>query len=66
MLLETLDDSFQDCIQDVGADFAVHNLGTRRGLQKEGKELGPTVDWHFDACDGCNDTGSGVSNESTE
>jgi hypothetical protein len=65
MLLETLDDSFQDCIEDVDADFAMHGLGSRRGLEKEGEKLGPSIDWHLDACDRCNNTGRGVSDEST-
>jgi hypothetical protein len=66
MVLKTLDDSFQDSIEDVNADFAVHGLGRRRRLEKEGEELRPTVDRHLDARDSSNNTGRGVSNESTE
>lgn len=65
MLLETLDDSFQDSIEYVDADFAVHSLGSRRSLEEEGEESRPTVDWHLDARDSSNNTGRGVSNEST-
>jgi hypothetical protein len=65
MLLEPLDDSFQDSIENVDADFAVHSLGSRRSLEKEGEESRPTVDWHLDARDSSNNTGRGVSNEST-
>jgi hypothetical protein len=65
MLLETLDNSFQDCIEDVDANFAMHGLGSRRSLEKEGEKLGPTVDWHLNACDSCNNTGRRVSDEST-
>jgi hypothetical protein len=66
MFLETLDDSFQDSIKDVDADFAVHGLGRRRSLEKEWEKLRPSVDWHLDARDSSNNTGRGVSNESTE
>ncbi len=66
MLLETLDDGFQDSIEDVDADFAVHSLGRRRSLEKEWEELRPCVDWHLDPRDSSNNTCRGVSNESTE
>ena len=66
MLLETLDDGFQDSIEDVDANFAVHSLGRRRSLEKEWEKLRPSVDWHLDARDSSNNTGRGVSNESTE
>jgi hypothetical protein len=66
MLLKTLDDGFQDSIEDVDADFAVHSLGRRRSLEKEWQKLRPSVDWHLDARDSSNNTGRGVSNESTE
>jgi hypothetical protein len=66
MLLEPLDNSFQDSIQDVDANFAVCCLGRCCGFVKEGEELRPSVDWHLDACDGSDDTGSGVANQSAE
>lgn len=66
MLLETLDDGFQDSVEDVDANFAVHSLGRCRSLEKEWKELRPSVDWHLNARDSSNNTGRRVSNESTE
>ena len=66
MLLETLDDGFQDSIEDIDADFAVYSLGRRRSLEKEWEKLWPSVDWHLDARDSSNNTSRGVSNESTE
>jgi hypothetical protein len=65
MLLETLDDSFQDSIEYVDADFAMHGLGSCCSLEKEGEELRPTADRHLDARDSSNNTGRGVSNERT-
>lgn len=66
MLLETLDDRFQNSIEDVYANFAVHGLGRRRSVVKKGKELWPAIERHLDARDSSNNTGRGVSNESTE
>ena len=66
MLLETLDDSFQDSKEDVDANFAVNSLGRRRSLEKEWEKLWPSVDWHLDASNSSNNTGRGVSNKSTE
>jgi len=66
MLLEPLDNSLQDSIQDVDANFAVCCLRRCRGFVKEGEELRPSVDWHLDACDGSDDTGSGVANQRAE
>ncbi len=66
MLLETLDDGFQDSIENVDADFAMHSLGRRCSLEKEWEELRPSIDWHLDTRDSSNNTGRGVSNESTK
>jgi len=66
MLLKTLDDSFQNSIENVNSDFAMGYLGRYRSFEQEGKELRPSVDRHLDTCDSSNDSGSGVANKGTE
>jgi hypothetical protein len=66
MLLETLDDGFQDSIEYINADFAVGRLRRRCSFVKEWEELRPPADRYLNACDCGNDTGCGMANKGTE
>jgi hypothetical protein len=65
VLLETLDDGFQDSIKYVDTDFAVCGLRGRCGFVKEWEKLGPSADGDLYACDNSDNTGRRMANKGT-
>lgn len=63
VLLESLDDVFENGEENVDANFAVCNLGRNTCLVKVGEELWPCAMRDFDAGDGSDDACSRISDK---
>lgn len=64
-VLETFDDGFEHCEQDVYADFALPDLRSSTRLIQPRKKLRPCPFLEFDRRDGRDDTCSRVTNKLT-
>jgi len=66
MLLETLDDVFQNSEEYVNANFAMRRLGRRRCFMKEWEESRPSANGYLNTRDSGNNTGCGMANKGTQ